>query len=237
MIGSKLATKLATAATQRTPKVTKLESLLSRHGVEIRRQANKGRTSAQIARSLGQHEYLVNKARHVLDCVSRTGGSSKSLRNEKVIALRRTGISYGKIGSELGITRQRVQQIIARDAKNLLGNLPREPKKPDHYCPVCRKPIYGKRNKSCSIKCTKIQRLSDTFARNEKLINEVVNQRLEGKAWKTTGISVGKCWPYCHILVRKHIWRLGLTDAEVSLVFPTVAKRQTNDKRNSGNFI
>lgn len=217
--------------------MTKLESLLSRHGGKIQRQANNGRTSAQIARNLGCCEYLVHKARHVLDCVGRTGGASKQVRNERVIALRRTGLRYREIGNKLGITKQRVAQIIARDAKNLLGNLPRKPKKPDHDCPVCRKSIYQKSNKSCSIKCANIQRLNDAFARNEKLINEVINRRLEGKTWETTGISVGKCWPYCHILVRKHIWRLGLTDVEISLVFPTVARRRSNDKRNSGNFI
>ena len=87
-----------------------------------------GKTPAQIARAMGLRESTVKRRLRdaglsvVSDEPSARGGTHvRAGHDDKIGEMRERGMSYAAIGKELGITRQRAQQIDSRRKKERGG--------------------------------------------------------------------------------------------------------------------
>ena len=103
---------------------------------------------------------------------------TKSKHVDAIIRLRNEGKTLEEIGNIIGITRERVRQILARWSPDTIIKVRRAAIK---TCPVCSSEFSGQ-GKTCSAKCGGIKRSKHSYTRD--LAVQIMKLRENGLTWE-----------------------------------------------------
>lgn len=130
-----------------------------------------------------------------------TGPTKKmALRDQQIVQMRSEGMKYEEIGKKFGMTRERVRQIIVRDAQHLTGIVEGASKK---VCTVCLK-IHENSGPTCSKECAKRLK-SDKRKWTRDVMEAIMRLRDEGLTWAEVGEQVGLPYVRERIQVYRHL--------------------------------
>ena len=136
----------------------------------------------------------------------RTVGHSQNNRDKereaRIIAMREAGLLNSDIARDLGITRERVRQIVKRSGRtDLLGYSfqaarKREQAAPDEIrtCVICGRQFAARPHKAtmaCSVKCGGRRRAKTTTAEEIAFVERVLCARRAGEKWLAIAMREG----------------------------------------------
>jgi hypothetical protein len=122
------------------------------------------------------------------------GGQKRlSERNAQIVAMRAEGATYQQIADALNLTRQRIEQILRRDAPE---HCHPQPLKPRLRCVDCGKEWATRSTTSRRCRsCDTAHRRHETFERSgakwEQFVDAVIAARRAGKTWWQCGREAG----------------------------------------------
>lgn len=145
-----------------------------------------------------------------LTIVRKSGSGRKNAnpaRNAEIVEMRREGKTYDEIGSKFGITRERVRQILNRDAADLTGHINRP--EPDYApCPVCQKPVRAPLI-FCSKEHMRLYEFGKPTPLQERLGPKILEMRESGMAWDKISQHFGQQTSYAPNLLQVWADKLG----------------------------
>jgi|688.fasta_scaffold400083_2 hypothetical protein len=103
---------------------------------------------------------------------------ARSKHADTIIKLREEGQTLEEIGGKIGITRERVRQILARWSPNTIIRVKHAAIK---TCPVCSSEFSGQ-GRTCSQKCGGIKRAKHSYTRD--LAVQIMKLRERGLTWE-----------------------------------------------------
>lgn len=109
---------------------------------------------------------------------------TKSKHADVIIRLRNEGKTLEEIGRVIGITKERVRQILARWSPNTIVKVRRAVTK---TCPVCLNEFSGQ-GKTCSAKCGYIKKAKHSYTRD--LAVQIMKLRENGLTWEQVSSQV-----------------------------------------------
>ena len=107
-----------------------------------------------------------------------------------VIELREKGLTYQRIGASLGISRERVRQILHAAGRSDLCHRYRAKPRPEMTCPVCGERYQGTAV-FCSMKCRQRHRNLAFYPRDLPRARAIVAMRKSDKSWDTVAAHQG----------------------------------------------
>lgn len=110
---------------------------------------------------------------------------------DEAVALRQKEFSYREIGNQIGVSGERVRQILNQEAPELTGYIyGRRPKK---ECPICGEEFTVLRDgqETCSRKCWSELCAKTITDREREIFAACVAGREAGKTWNSINVDIG----------------------------------------------
>lgn len=178
---------------------------------EICRRVLEGESVASVAASFGKYRYFVSRILFERGIEIPKKGIRTKIND--ILGMRRAGNTYGDVGRKFGVTQERIRQLIAQSAPELMGTevsktaarqhkreaqfAKREKNLVDFLCPCCGKTIRVSKTKALKIKtcgrgCDALWREGWTWEKIREYVLGVLKMREEGKKWAEIAYIVNK---------------------------------------------
>lgn len=133
--------------------------------------------------------------------------TAPSDRDRAIIELRAQRLTYQEVGDQVGLTRQRIEQIVKRWRPDLTGRgvAPRKPSfavRIEKHCEYCDTefglrllPYAAKRQRYCSRSCAGLANHGSKYRGKKYTVSDlaltVLEMRRNGMTWKAVGEKLG----------------------------------------------